>query len=89
MGTCVMVYTWIKFHLFFQAQKAVAVKPPCLLLLLNQGPKKARVCRALLKKAYENYGMQAEADQIDQKIKKMVVPSGHPKRVLRPRKVVI
>lgn len=43
----------------------------------------------LLKKAYEDYGMQAEADQVGQKMKKMVVPSGRPKRVLRPRRVVI
>lgn len=44
---------------------------------------------SLLKKAYESHSMMAEADQISQKIKKAVVPSGRPKRVLRPRRVVI
>lgn len=43
----------------------------------------------LLKRAYEHAGMQAEADVIDSKIKKMIMPAGRPKRVLRPRKVVI
>src|SRR5262245_23139960 len=43
----------------------------------------------LLIKAYEDAGMAAEADQLEDKLKKLVVPSGRPKRVLRPRKVVI
>jgi len=43
----------------------------------------------LLKKAYESNGMMAEADQISQKIQKVVVPAGRSKRVLRPRRVVI
>ena len=43
----------------------------------------------LLKKAYESNGMMAEADQISQKIKKSVTSSARPKRVLRPRRVVI
>ncbi len=43
----------------------------------------------LLLKAYEAHGMQAEADQLASKLKKLVVPAGRPKRVLRPRKVVI
>lgn len=42
----------------------------------------------LIKKAYENHGMQAEADLIESQLKKLIVPSGKPKRVLRPRKVV-
>lgn len=44
---------------------------------------------ALLQKAYENLGMQAQADQVAQKVEKLIVPSGRPKRVLRPKKVVI
>lgn len=43
----------------------------------------------LLKKAYESNGMMAEADQISQKMQKTVVSAGRPKRVLRPRRVVI
>jgi tetratricopeptide (TPR) repeat protein len=43
----------------------------------------------LLKRAYEHDGQQAEADVINSKLKKMIVPAGRPKRVLRPRKVVI
>jgi tetratricopeptide (TPR) repeat protein len=43
----------------------------------------------LLKRAYEHEGMQAEADVIDSKLKKMIVPAGRPKRVKRPPKVVI
>jgi tetratricopeptide (TPR) repeat protein len=43
----------------------------------------------LLIKAYENSGMQAEADILREKLEKLVVPSGKPKRVLRPRRVVI
>ncbi|MEO8784927.1 MAG: tetratricopeptide repeat protein [Candidatus Saccharimonadales bacterium] len=43
----------------------------------------------LLKRAYQNNGRQPEADVIDSQLEKLVVPSGRPKRVLRPRKVVI
>lgn len=44
---------------------------------------------ALLQKAYEDNGMQIEADQIEQKLKKLIVPAGRPKRVVRPRRVVV
>lgn len=44
---------------------------------------------SLLKKAYEDHGRQAEADMIDQKMRHIIVPSGKPKRILRPRRVVI
>lgn len=44
---------------------------------------------SLLKQAYEERGMEAEADMIDQKLKKLIVPSGRAKRILRPRRVVI
>ncbi len=44
---------------------------------------------SLIKKAYEDLGMAQEADQIDEKIKKLVHAPAKPKRVLRPRRVVI
>ena len=43
----------------------------------------------LLCKAYQTRGMGAEADMIEDRIKKLIVPSGRPKKILRPRKVVI
>jgi tetratricopeptide (TPR) repeat protein len=43
----------------------------------------------LLKKAYESADRQAEADQVGQRLKKMILTSGQPKRVVRPRRVVI
>jgi len=43
----------------------------------------------LLQKAYDHSGMQAQADQIADKLKRLVIPSGHPKRVLRSKRVVI
>jgi tetratricopeptide (TPR) repeat protein len=44
---------------------------------------------SLLKKAYEDLGMAPEADQITEKMKKLIHVSSKPKRVLRPRRVVI
>jgi tetratricopeptide (TPR) repeat protein len=43
----------------------------------------------ILLKAYEDLGLAAEADQLKDKLKKLIVPVGKPKRVLRPRRVVI
>jgi hypothetical protein len=43
----------------------------------------------LLHKAYMDKGMQLEADEVEQKLKKLIVPSGRPKKVIRPRRVVI
>ncbi len=43
----------------------------------------------LLIKAYEERGMAPEADQLKYKLNKLVVPAGKPKRVLRPKRVVI
>jgi tetratricopeptide (TPR) repeat protein len=43
----------------------------------------------LLKHAYEEREMQAEADMIEEKLKRLIVPAGHPRRILRPRRVVI
>ncbi len=44
---------------------------------------------SLLQKAYEERGMEAQADMVEEKLKKLIVPAGKPKRILRPRRVVI
>lgn len=44
---------------------------------------------ALLQKAYGEHGMDAQADEIAERLRTLIVPSGKPKRVLRPRKVVL
>ncbi|HEV2403543.1 MAG TPA: tetratricopeptide repeat protein [Candidatus Saccharimonadales bacterium] len=44
---------------------------------------------SLLYKAYLDRGMQAEADMIEQRLKRMIMPAGKPKRMLRPRRVGI
>ena len=43
----------------------------------------------LLYKAYKTHGMEAEADMIGDKLKKLIVPAGRAKRILRPRRVVV
>ena len=43
----------------------------------------------LLYRAYETHGLEKEADQIAEKLKKLVVPQGKPKRILRSKRVVI
>lgn len=43
----------------------------------------------LLLKAYEANGLDAEADIIKNKLSKLIMPAGRPRRVLRPRRVVI
>lgn len=43
----------------------------------------------LLLKAYEAAGMQSQADLLSERINKTIVPSGHPKRIARPKRVVI
>ena len=43
----------------------------------------------LLFKAYTNHGMGAEADLIADRLKKLKVPAGRAKRILRPRRVVV
>ena len=43
----------------------------------------------LLAKGYESLGMQAEADVVQDKLKKLIVPTSKYKRVLRPKRVVI
>jgi tetratricopeptide (TPR) repeat protein len=44
---------------------------------------------SLLHKAYLDRGVQAEADMIEQKLKKMIVPAGSSKRMTRPPRVVV
>src|ERR1700676_1844783 len=43
----------------------------------------------LLFNAYQSHNMAEQADAVEQKLKKLIVPDGHPKRILRPRRVVI
>lgn len=43
----------------------------------------------LLRDAYAERQMDAEADMIDEKLKTLIIPAGRPKRILRPRRVVI
>ncbi|MGB4800814.1 MAG: tetratricopeptide repeat protein [Candidatus Saccharimonadales bacterium] len=44
---------------------------------------------SLLQKAYRERNMDAEADMIGEKLKTLIVPDGRPKRILRPRRVVV
>lgn len=45
---------------------------------------------ALLKKAYENLGMLSDADEVEEKLKKLIKPaSGRKKKVTRPKRVVV
>lgn len=44
----------------------------------------------LLLKAYRDHGRSEEADLVEQKLQRLIVPSGRPKRIFRhPRRVVI
>lgn len=43
----------------------------------------------LLKMAYEHAEMQAEAEQVQDKLNKLIMPAGRPKRIQRPKRVVI
>lgn len=43
----------------------------------------------LLLKAYKNHDMAEEADIIADRLKKLIVPAGRAKRILRPRRVVV
>src|SRR4051812_26791815 len=43
----------------------------------------------LLMQAYEERGMQAQADMFPKKLRGLFVPAGPPRRILRPRRVVI
>lgn len=41
----------------------------------------------LLLKAYQTANMQPEADLVEDRIKKLIIPAGHPKRMARPARV--
>ncbi len=43
----------------------------------------------LLHKAFLARDMEAEAAIMEDKLKKLIVPSGHPKRIVQPRRVVV
>jgi|SRR3989344_3903409 len=43
----------------------------------------------ILLKAYEDYGLSEDADILRDKLKRLVVPVGKPKKMMRPRRVVI
>jgi tetratricopeptide (TPR) repeat protein len=43
----------------------------------------------LLLKAYRDHEMNAEADIVESKLKKLIIPAGRPRRILRPKRVVI
>ena len=43
----------------------------------------------LLMNAYRSLEMSTQADEIEQKLQKLIVPSGRPKRIARPKRVVI
>ena len=43
----------------------------------------------LLIKAYKSRHMDAEADMIEQKLQRLIVPAGRPKRILRTKRVVV
>lgn len=44
---------------------------------------------SLLYKAYMSHDMQQEADLVADRLKKLIVPAGRSKRILRPRRVVV
>lgn len=43
----------------------------------------------LLGKAYESRGMAEEAAAVNKQLSKLIMPAGRPKRILRPKRVVI
>ena len=44
---------------------------------------------SLLAKAYQSRGMNEEAAVVQKKLDRLIIPTGRPKRILRPRKIVI
>jgi len=63
-------------RMFQELQKAVDLEPN-------------KETYSLLMKAYREHNMDAEADMIQQKLDKLVVPAGKPKRIMRPKRVVV
>lgn len=43
----------------------------------------------LLQKAYATHGMQEQADIVEERMRKLIVTAGRPKRMIRPRRVAI
>lgn len=43
----------------------------------------------LLHKAYESRDMTEQADEIAKKLQTLIMPAGHPKRIMRPKRVVV
>jgi superkiller protein 3 len=43
----------------------------------------------LLYKAYKAAGMEVEADLLEDKLKKLIVPAGRSRKIMRPRRVVV
>lgn len=62
--------------MFQELEKAVEIEPN-------------RETYTLLYKAYMSHEMEAEADIVADRLKKLIVPSGRRKRILRPRRVVV
>lgn len=63
-------------RMFQELQKAVELEPN-------------KETYSLLLKAYREHNMDAEADMIQQKLDKLVVPAGTPKRIMRSKRVVV
>lgn len=63
-------------RMFQELQKAVELEPN-------------KETYSLLIKAYREHNMDADADMIQQKLDKLVVPAGTPKRIMRPKRVVV
>lgn len=62
--------------MFVELEKAVELEPN-------------KETYTLIMNSYRKHGMDAEADIVEDKIKKMIVPAGRRKRILRPRRVVV
>lgn len=43
----------------------------------------------LLQKAYASHGYQDQADHVEERLRKLIVPAGRSKRMIRPRRVAI
>ncbi len=43
----------------------------------------------LLFRAYENRGMEEQAAAIEKRLQTLITPAGHPKRIMRPKRVVV
>lgn len=62
--------------MFLELEKAIELEPN-------------KESLTLLHRAYESRGRDEEAEQIEKRLKKLVVPSGKPKRILRHKRRVV